>query len=592
MSIKTQAKKKQQPRKKIEIRKDFSLKENLIAVLVIAALSLIAFRGALDNDFVNLDDDRYVTDNPRLIVESYGDIFSIPEGYHMGNYHPFTMVIFKFIHGRFGNEPFAYHLVNLLIHLLNSLLAYFFIRKLTGKFFIALAAGMLFAVHTMHVESVAWASELKDLLYAFFYFLALIVYLHYLKDPKKPLFLLAVLGLFICSLLSKAMAASLPVVLLLIDYYRGRKVDVRSILEKLVFVAAALIFGLIAISAQKTAGAIPEAERFTLFERMAFACYGYVTYLWKLVIPVNLSAYYAYPPKIGGNIPGYFYIFPLLLLAVVGAALYSLRKTRVLFFGIGFYSVTVFLVLQLLPVGGAIMADRYSYIPSLGILFLFAYGLNLLYEKKSYRYAAMGLLGLMTISYTFMTINRCEIWRNGMALWTDVVDKSNRTPLSLNNLGVLYNQRGRSAMDSVKYDPAMKQVAMDYFSKAQKNFDEVLRIDGKDNQAWSNRGLIFWRLGQLDSAVFSLRKAIEYKPGDAISWGNLGSVYFTSGRPEPALDAYQKSVELNPNFADGWYNIGILKYNAGNKDEACAALSKSASLGKELAANAFRDLCQ
>ena len=558
---------------------------------VLAVVTFVVYLPALQNGFVNLDDDRYVEKNPKLFLESKAESFKIPEGYHMGNYHPFTMVGYKIIYGAAQLDPYVYHLVNVILHVLNTLLAFFIVQRLTGKNTVAFAAALLFGVHAIHVESVAWISELKDLLYAFFFFAALIFYTRYVDERNKSFYAIA-LVLFVCSLFSKAMAASLAVVLPLIDFYRGRKFTMPVILEKVPFFILALIFGVIAIRAQQSMEAIQDSTLYTPLERIAFASYGFVTYLWKLVLPLNLSAYYAYPVKTEGSIPGYYYLYPLAVIGIVVATIMSLKKTKVVFFGIGFFAITVFLVLQLLPVGGAIMADRYAYIPSLGIFFLFAVGLQRLYENQNQRAIAYGVLGVLTVLYGVLTWERCKVWKDGMTLWSDVIDKAQTIVLAYNNRGVLYNEQGSAIMAQAKTDPTAQQRANEQFNLALSDFNNALRLNSKDAQAWSNRGLSFWRMGQLDSAANNLQRAINIDPNYEVAWSNLGSIYASMRRNEDAVNAYEKAVALNPGFADGWYNIGIINYNAGRKAEGCEALKRAAALGMQHANNAVRDLCK
>lgn len=593
--------------KKAEARKPVVKKERSnykwLYFAIVAIVTFVAYWPALDNGFVNLDDDRYVYENTKWIHRSVEasqltpdgalikEMFAIPEGYHMGNYHPFAMLGYKLIYNAAKLDPFYYHLVNILIHVLNSLLILIFIRRLTGNDLVAFATALLFGVHSLHVESVAWISELKDLLYSFFFISSLITYLSYIDKGERKFLVFSIL-LFIGSLFSKGQAVSLAVTLFLLDVYRRRAFSSRLAFEKVPYFALAVIFGIIAIKAQQSMGAIQEIALYSPFERVIFASYGYITYLWKMILPLNLSAYYSYPTKpVGGSLPAYLYVYPLLVIALVALTIYSLRFSRKIFFGIAFFSVTVFLVLQLLPVGGAVMADRYTYIPSLGILYLFAEGLFYLHQRYG-KTSALALLAVATITYSVLTWQRCEVWKDGMTLWSDVISKTQTVALAYNNRGVLFNELGQEKLDSVKINPAYKQQANTYFDNAISDFNNAIRLNAKDKQAWSNRGLAYWRKGSLDSAVTNLTRATELDPGYAVAWSNLGSVYYSMQRGQEALNAYERAVEANPSFADGWYNIGILRYNNNQKQEACEALRTAASLGMQHASNAFRDLCK
>ncbi len=592
MSKKAKQDKKETTKKPVSHVIQLFSRNNLLAVLIIAVITFIAYRGALQNDFVNLDDDRYVTENPKLFLQPTGDVFKIPDGYHMGNYHPLTMLGYKTIYSKVKLDPYVYHLVNVIIHLLNSILVFYFILILTTFFEVAFATALLFGVHTMHVESVAWISELKDLLYALFFFASLIVYVQYTRNrSRKGLYALA-LVLFVLSLLSKAMAASLSVVLIAIDFYIDGKLTKKVLMEKIPFLALSLVFGIIAVKAQQSMDAVGDLTIFKPYERVALASYGFITYLWKLVLPMNLSAYYSYPLKQNDALPPAYYIYVLIAIGVVVAAVYSLRNNRFVFFGIAFFSITVFLVLQLLPVGGAVMADRYSYIPSLGIFFIAANLLYILYSRASMRNIAIALLLVSSAGYTYATIQRCKIWKDGMTMWSDVIEKSQTIALAYNNRGVLFNTEGKQLLEESKSNPAKKQEAINSFNKAISDFNNALRLNNQDTQAWSNKGLAYWRMGINDSAIIHLNNAVRIDPEYAIGWSNLGSVYFSINRVDEAINAYEKAVTYNPTFSDGWYNIGILNYNLGRKDKACESLNKAAALGMEHAANAYRDLCK
>lgn len=592
MSKKQKHEKKDSATNKAVINTPLFSRRNLKALLIIVLVSFIAYRGALNNDFVNLDDDRYVTENPNLFLQSTGEMFKIPEGYHMGNYHPLTMWGYKMIYAKAKLNPYAYHLVNVHLHVFNTILVFIFILLLSQIFEIAFATALLFGVHTMHVESVAWISELKDLLYALFFFASLIFYLLYSENRNKRGYYVIALLLFLMSLLSKAMAASLSVVLLAIDYYREGRFNKILLLEKIPFFALSLIFGIIAIKAQQSMDAVGDFNLFKPYERIAIASYGFISYLWKLILPMNLSAYYAYPLKQNDALPPSYYVYVLLTLGVLAAAIYSLKKNRYVFFGIAFFSITIFLVLQLLPVGGASMADRYSYIPSLGIVFIFTQWLYRLYKQASFKYAAVAILVVSTSAYTYATIQRCKVWKDGMTMWSDVIDKSQTIALAYNNRGVLFNTQGKELLDAAKDNPSKREEANLSFNKAISDFNRALQLNSKDTQAWSNKGLAYWRLGNLDSAIIHLNRAVNIDPKYAIAWSNLGSVYYSANRVDEAIKAYENAVTYNPTFSDGWYNLGILNYNLGHKEVACENLRKAAALGMEHAANAVRDLCK
>lgn len=291
----------------------------------------------------------------------------------MGNYHPFTILTFAIEYYFFGLNETGYHTVNLLLHLMNAILVFRAVLLLGNKGGVALIAALFFGIHPLHVESVAWVSELKDLLYTFFFLASYIFYLKYIKGGHKKYYIMA-LFLFLASLLSKAMAVSLPVVFILTDYFKGRKINKSTLVDKIPFFFLAIAFGIVAILAQKSFGAT-DVDKFPFLQRILFACYGFISYLLKLLFPLNLSAYYPYPVNSGENIPIKYYIYLIVFAGLMAGVIFSLRFKKDISFGIGFFAITIFLVLQLFPVGETFMADRYSYVPSIGIFYLAGEGL-------------------------------------------------------------------------------------------------------------------------------------------------------------------------------------------------------------------------
>jgi protein O-mannosyl-transferase len=270
----------------------------------IVLISFFAYLPVLQNGLLEWDDYGYINNNPLIYSINLKEIFS-----HivMWNYHPLTILTLAIEYYFFGLNATGYHAVSLLFHLLNVSLVFYTILLLCDRIEVALIASLLFGIHPIHVESVAWVSELKDLLYTFFFLASYIYYLKYLKVPQRKFYVFA-LFLFSASLLSKAMAASLPVVLLLTDYFKGRKISRKILLEKVPFFLLALTLGLVAVFAQGESVSTQDLG-FSVLQRIAFACYGFITYLVKIILPINLSAFYPYPILDSNHIYIYIYIY-------------------------------------------------------------------------------------------------------------------------------------------------------------------------------------------------------------------------------------------------------------------------------------------
>lgn len=544
---------KQNRQAKSAARKSKIDKRYWYGLFAVAIIGFIIYSPVLQNGFV-WDDEDYILDNPLIRSINIGEIFS---NYLMGNYHPLTVLVHAIEYKLFGTSESGYHFVNMLIHVINSLLVFYAVYLISEKELAAIVASLLFAVHPLHVESVAWAAELKDLLYSLFFILSLIYYLCFLRDQKKKYFYLSVI-LFLLALLSKAMAASLPVVLLLVDYFKGRKFNSKLITEKIPYFALAFIFGIVAILAQKESYATDIAV-FPFFQRIFFASYGFIMYLAKLGVPFDLCAYYPYPIRQGQDIPGEFYLFPLLVIALLVFTFYSLRKTKKLFFGIGFFSITVFLVLQLLPVGGAIMADRYSYIPSIGIFYLAGEGFLWLWNRRSLRAVTAIVAAGAVIFYSAETKARCGIWKNGMTLWNDVIDQYQTIPQAYINRGIIF-------ASEKKYEEAMN----DY------NF--AIRIEPRFSKAYNNRGGLLRTLKRYEEAITDFNKAIELQPDYVIALNNRGLLMNITQRYDQAVLDFSKAIKLKPDYTDAFHNRGVSYRNMNRFDEAINDFNKALQL--------------
>jgi len=539
----------------------------LVSLASILVITLLVYLPVSRAGFV-WDDKSYIIDNPLIHSIDPGNIFS---SYVMGNYHPFTMLAFSIQFQLFGLNETGYHVINLLLHLANVLLVYYSIFLLCNKKHVAMVAALLFGIHPLHTESVTWISGLKDLLYTTFFLGAYIFYLKYLAEKQNRYYWIALL-LFLFSLLSKAMAASLPVLLLLTDYFKERKVKLKTFVEKIPFLSLAIIFGVVAILAQQSSEGIQDQGSYLFFQRIIFACYGYLTYLWKLLVPVYQSAYYPYPIKSGEDLAAQFYIYPLLLLALVAFVIYSLRFTRKIFYGIGFFTVTVFLVLQLLPVGDAVMADRYSYVSSIGIFYLAGEGFNWIWNNKG-KTIALALLIPFVIFFSVSAYLRNNVWKNGITLWTDVIRK-------FPDAEIAYNSRGGAYLLAKKYDEALADLnkviqfkpdnaealnirAVIYSNKkrmqeALNDLNKAIMSDPDYADAYNNRGLLLMDLARYGEALNEFNRAIQLRPSYAEAFYNRGLLFMTEKKYEQALKDYDKALELKPGYAEAIINRGMI----------------------------------
>ncbi|MCX5784031.1 MAG: hypothetical protein NTW04_06320, partial [Elusimicrobia bacterium] len=304
------------------------LRENktLLLCLLLSAVTFAAFYPSLSGKFLNWDDPMYVTDNSLIKDFSWDGTKKIFTKFVVGNYHPFTMLSLRLDHKLFGLNPFPFRLENVVFHIFNSLLVLAFLRALKLGYFPSVLAAFLFALHPMHVESVGWISERKDVLYSFFYLGGLLAYIN--VGGQK--FSHAAFALFIASILSKPMAVTFPVVMLLIDYYQERKIDAKNIISKLPFFALSGLFSYLAVVSQADAAKVNYSP--DLAESVMVASRNIFFYIYKLTVPFNLSAFYPHPLRINGFLPLEYYIAPIALVSAVLAIVYFACRSRIVIF--------------------------------------------------------------------------------------------------------------------------------------------------------------------------------------------------------------------------------------------------------------------
>ncbi len=553
-------------------------KNTAIGVAIVLVLTFITFIPSLNNDFTNWDDPDYVTENPHIIKMNGRSLNTIFTEGIAANYHPLTMLSLAFNYQISELDAGSYHAVNLLLHLLCTFFVFLFIYHLNDrKPYGALFVAFLFGVHPMHVESVAWIAERKDVLYGMFFMAGLVTYVKYLKNKLNNKYLIYTLILFICSGLSKPTAVMFPIILLLVDFYHSRKWDTKAIVEKIPFFLFALFIGWKTYSIQAGV-AVGATEQYSLLQRISFASYGTIAYLWKMIVPINMSTFYPYPDI--KNLPIIFKVAPFLASALAAAVLWSTRKTKVFFFGFFFYLIINALTLQFLTVGRAIISDRYTYIPYVGIFFIFGYFLDKLIERKNEKpfdgYFNIAKVALPVIGVAFMVLSfmQTKVWKNSDTLWTNVKNIFPDDPTSYNNLGNYYYNTDKNAPKALEY--LGKALSLDprfydaYISRgkiyrqtkkldlAMADYSKAVAIKPNDASVYNNRGNVYFSMNRLDEAIKDYHKVLEIQPNDSRSLGNLGAVYARQKNFPEALKYLDKAIMLNPGYVDAYVNRGVI----------------------------------
>jgi len=526
---------------------------------IVLAITFVVFLPSLQNKFVNLDDTQYFIENPVVKNINLQNLKAIFSEQFVGNYQPLTMLSYMIEYKILGLAPFGYHLANLVFHLLGTLFVFLIIKKLSGNDLVACITALLFGIHPLHVESVAWVSERKDVLYGFFFLWALYLYVSAPRPAIKgadvrisPFRVTAILFLFLLALLSKAQAVVLPVVFFAVDFLMKRKFTKKTLLEKIPFFILAVAFGLIAINVQGKAGAMQTFQYFPFHERILFSCYALMTYLHKLILPINLSCFYPYPETDDKINTIWVYLSPAVLLALAFIVWKYLRQSTVVLFGVAFFLITIVLVLQLLPIGDALYADRYTYIPSIGLFFIVAHYITPLLKNKLLTITVAICLGWLC----FLSYQRTKVWHDSITLYTDAIDKGYKA-------AILYNNRGAVLSDSSNNAAALK------------DFTSLVELKPRYPNGWRNKGLIHVRLKQKEEAIKSFSEAIKHYPADASNYLSRGTLFVEMNDFENAIKDFSKIIKLNPNSGEGYYARSEALGKSGKMTEALTDINKA-----------------
>jgi tetratricopeptide (TPR) repeat protein len=503
-----------------------SNKVRLILIVAVLLITVGIYLPSLKNGFVNWDDNQNVYQNDYIKAINHDNLkvyFTKPL---IGMYTPLVYISFAVDYQIAQLDPFYYHLTNLLLHVLNVLLIWLIILALTNRVEIALVCALLFAIHPMNVGGVAPVSVRGSLLYSFFYLLAYLSYLLYLIK-RKWLFLLLALVFFSLSLLSKSAAVVLPLLMLATDFYLKRRDYLRMILEKIPLLGISLIFGIITIYFRADAGHLWNSYDFTVIQRFFLVSHTILFYLFKLILPLNLSAYYPYPEMSSGSLPWDYYAAPVLILILMLMILKSGSYKRHLIFGSAIFFIQIGLVLKIIPLGDEIACDRYAYLPFIGIYFMIGLFISRLIEKrgKIVIVFTLAVLSVWMIWLGILSENRIKVWNNSIVLYNDVLSKYPK-------VAIVYYDRGIAKLEKADVDGALS------------DFSKAISINPYLDDAWIYRGNIRAARKDFQAALSDLNKAIQLKPGKALAYVNRGSVLYLMNYPGGACSDWQKALKL------------------------------------------------
>jgi TPR repeat protein len=574
-------------------------KAQLVLAGIVALMTLLVYLPALRNGFVGVwDDNTYIVENPH--IRSLDAVFFRWAflDFHASNWHPLTWISHAVDYMLWGLNPLGHHLTNIVLHAVNTLVVALLIIRLLeaakeydseaglpsvlNERMIMIAAGVtgiLFGIHPVHVESVAWVAERKDLLCALFFLVSIMAYTSYLSYKTYKTYMLT-LVFFILALMSKPMAVTLPVVLLILDWFpfgriRSFKTLWAASIEKLPFIVLSLVSSFITIFAQRSGESIISLEFAPLSSRLLVAVQSLLAYLGKMLLPLNLVPFYPYPKSIS--------VFSLEYLPAIGLAIgitaacaVLVKKHKFWLSAWGYYVVTLIPVLGIVQVGNQSMADRYSYLPSLGPFLIAGLCVSGIAEKAgafprrrifvTFAGAAGVIVAFFTLSYG--TVRQIDIWENGFTLWDHTIAKGFESAAAYNNRGLSLDERGLR-------------------ENARVDFEKAIALDPRNYFAYNNLGVLYGKEGSYQTSIEYFLKAIAINPRHADSYCNLGLSYFNLNQYDNALEHYNKAIDLKPDFDMAYLDRGILLFTIGEKERALADYRKACDLGNGKACEAF-----
>ncbi len=520
-------------------------------------LTLLTYSGIYDNQYVNYDDDVYVTENPLLRNVEVGTLFSDT---YLNQYSPVAMVIMGLEYKMSDANPKFIRFMSVLFHLLCVLLVFGVFRIVMKDDFMAGMIALLFGLHPMQVESVAWlAASMKIGTYSFFFLLSIWCYLRYRLTEKKG-FLIGTFIAFLASCFCKEQAVILPFVLILVDYLRGQEIlKLKVWIEKIPFFIVSVIFGMITLSASKGDELVQKVYEFDLGERLLFAMHSAGMYVIKALAPFELSFFYTYPVK--GEIPGYYYVVPLIAIGLIYLLIRAFKRDqRWLAFGIGFFLVNIFLttLTSVMAVRDVLMADRYIYIPIIGLFFVLIHFVDS--KKDSWSPNLKYVFIILGFIYAGISYARVEVFKDSVALFTDVIEKGTIKGKVNPYLALAYNNRGIALKRSGQID------------RAQADYASAIESNPSYTNAYLNRGNIYFDAGE-DDLAFADYNVVLDATENAKAYSARGAIFAKRGQYDAALADMSRAIELDGFFVDAYSNRALTFLEMGRFDEAIADCS-------------------
>lgn len=533
--------------------------EKLWPGILLITLISVAYARVFTAGFMSWDDMDYVVKNSDIHGFEWEHIENWFTRFYIGNYHPITIFSYALDWAIGGKEPFIYHATSIVLHGLNALLVHRIVSTVTENHLVGVLTALLFAVHPCQTESVSWIAERKNVLYGLFFLLAILQYLQWLRFEKRR-YLLAVYVLAVASLLSKGTAVALPLALFAVDVWMGKSSFSRKmLLAKAPLFVLSLIFGLVAIKAQEQGDFLNLNPHENVWQMLSDACVAYWSYVFRLFFPIKLSVLY---PNAGQPVLLQFLSVVGIVSLIVLCFRLAKRKERILLGGILFFSANIIFLLQLIQFGKVLTADRYVYIPCIGLWVPVVFYLMKWLGARVRPALATGLITAVCLLFTVQTFSRNTIWLSELNFWLAIVDTFPKSAVGHYSLGGVYMSTG-------EYDKALSSV------------DRALALDSANHRAWYNKALIYKNTGHTAEALQCLDKSIaiaNYAKAlltRAIMYESMGKVY------EAYADCEQL-VAQEPNNDRAHFLRGTLLEQMGKQSLALQAFDDAIRINEQV----------
>ncbi|MEN6355751.1 MAG: tetratricopeptide repeat protein [Armatimonadota bacterium] len=557
-----------------------SRQTTIIICALLVILTSIVYCQVAGFKFLVYDDPLYVVNNPKINGLTASNLSWAIKGVVNSNWQPLVWLSYMLDSQIGGVDSGVFHLTNLLLHIANTLLLLYLLKRMTGSLWRSAFVAAIFALHPLHVESVAWISERKDVLSTLFWLLTMLVYIRYAEKPSLRRYVLVPM-VFALGLMAKPMLVTLPVILLLLDYWplgrlgtkqdiAGQKTSIKEypktplknlIYEKLPLFALAFAVGIVTILTQKASGAMQELDKYPFGVRAANSAFSCVTYLRKMLWPSDLAAFYPHPKN---SLPSWQVVVCVMLIAALTWLAARARRHPYVLVGWLWYLIALLPVIGLIQVGMQAMADRYAYIPMIGIAVVVAWTVpDLVYKNTNPNKRRIGIVASAAIiaiaAFTICTYYQIGYWRDNAALFGHAIEIIPNNYTAHNDLGVALMYRGEN------------QAALEQFR-------EAVRIEPGCLRAQYNLINQLYIMGDTDGAIKQTHTLLRSFPHEGRAYLRLGIMYLRQSKLEPAEKYIRQALRESPNDAKAHQAMGMLLLKQGKIDEAIIRLSEAAKL--------------